>query len=182
MPRIFLFLAFEWPKFSDTHVYAHIFAQILVKPLLSHLHKAGFLHRGGGGGVLWYFHTYVGSGYFLWFKILNFNIFWGFEKNEYFWGYEDFVDIFLGHHKIGLVWGSFLCILGSFLRSRYRIGIFFGVAKISNIFLGCLKFLILFWGWTVDAGSEPTYTEKFEYPPPPPPLRVSHDESHLKVC
>ena len=29
-----------------------------------------------------------------------------------------------------------------FLRSRYRIGIFFGVAKISNIFLGCLKFLI----------------------------------------
>ena len=29
-----------------------------------------------------------------------------------------------------------------FLRSVYRIGIFFGVAKISNIFLGCLKFLI----------------------------------------
>ena len=42
-----LFLAFEWPKFSDTHVYAHIFAQILVKPLLSHLHKAGFLSGGG---------------------------------------------------------------------------------------------------------------------------------------
>ena len=33
-----------------------------------------------------------------------------------------------------------------FLRSRYRIGIFFGVAKISNIFLGCLKFLIFFLG------------------------------------
>ena len=33
-----------------------------------------------------------------------------------------------------------------FLRSRYRIGIFFGVAKISNIFLGCLKFMIFFWG------------------------------------
>ena len=32
------------------------------------------------------------------------------------------------------------------LRSRYRIGIFFWVAKISNIFLGCLKFLIFFWG------------------------------------
>ena len=31
-----------------------------------------------------------------------------------------------------------------FLRSRYRIGIFYGVAKISNIFLGCLKFLIFF--------------------------------------
>ena len=63
-----------------------------------------------------------------------------------FGGYEDFVDIFWGHHKIWLVWGSFLCNLGSFLRSRYRIGIFFWVAKISNIFLGCLKFLIFFWG------------------------------------
>ena len=30
------------------------------------------------------------------FKILNFNIFGGFKKNEYFWGYEDFVDIFGG--------------------------------------------------------------------------------------
>ena len=27
------------------------------------------------------------------FKILNFNIFWGFQKNEYFWGYDDIVDI-----------------------------------------------------------------------------------------
>ena len=38
---------------------------------------------------------------FLGFKILNFNIFWGFYKNEYFFfggggggGKEDFVDIF----------------------------------------------------------------------------------------
>ena len=28
------------------------------------------------------------------FKILNFNDFWGFQKNEYFWGCEDFVNIF----------------------------------------------------------------------------------------
>ena len=73
--------------------------------------------------------------------------------------------IFLGgHHKIGLVWGSLLCVLGSFLRSMYRIGILFWVAKISNIFLGCLKFLI-FLGWIVDAGSEPTYEEKIRVPP-----------------
>ena len=32
--------------------------------------------------------------YFGGLKILNFNIFWGFQKTEYFWGYEDFVDIF----------------------------------------------------------------------------------------
>ena len=33
----------------------------------------------------------------------GFNIFLGFQNDEYFWGYEDFVDIFGGHHKIGLV-------------------------------------------------------------------------------
>ena len=26
----------------------------------------------------------------------------GFQKNEHFFGYEDFVDIFWGRHKIGL--------------------------------------------------------------------------------
>ena len=119
-----------------------------------------------GGGVLWYFHTYVGTGYFLGFKILNFNIFGGFEKNEYFWGYKDFVDIFWGHHKIGLVWGSFQCLLGSFLRSRYKIGIFFGLLKFQ-IFFGVLEIPEFFGGWTVDAGSEPTYTEKIWVPPPP---------------
>ena len=46
-------------------------------------------------GVLWYFRTYVGTGYFLEVKILNF-IFGGFQKNKYFLGYADFVDIFLG--------------------------------------------------------------------------------------
>ena len=41
---------------------------------------------------------------FLGFKILNFNIFGGFQKNEYFWGYENFVDIFLGSSQY---WTSF---------------------------------------------------------------------------
>ena len=39
---------------------------------------------------------------------------------------------------------------GFFLRSKYRIGIFFGLLKFQNIFWGCLKFLIFFffffWG------------------------------------
>ena len=39
----------------------------------------------GGGGTL-IFHTYVGSAHFFGFKILNFNIFLGFQKNEYFLG------------------------------------------------------------------------------------------------
>ena len=33
-----------------------------------------------------YFHAYLGSGHFFGFKILNFIIFWGFQKNRYFWG------------------------------------------------------------------------------------------------
>ena len=35
---------------------------------------------GGGGGTL-IFHTYVGSAHYFGFKILNFNIFWGFSEN-----------------------------------------------------------------------------------------------------
>ena len=49
----------------------------------------------GEGGYSDFF-TCVDSGYFLGFKVLNFNIFGGFQKNKYFWGYEDFVDIFWG--------------------------------------------------------------------------------------
>ena len=33
---------------------------------------------------------------FLGFNILNLNFFGRFQKNEYFWGYEDFVDICFG--------------------------------------------------------------------------------------
>ena len=57
------------------------------------------------GGLLWYFHTYVGSGHFFGgrrgggVKIKNFNIYEVFRKNEFFGGYEDFVDIFLGSSK-----------------------------------------------------------------------------------
>ena len=48
---------------------------------------------GGGGGGLRFSYIYVGWDLFWGFKILNFNIFGGFQKYHYFWGYEDFVDI-----------------------------------------------------------------------------------------
>ena len=48
---------------------------------------------------------------FEWFNILYFNIFRVVRKMNIFGGFEDFVDIFWGHHIIGLVYGSFLCIL-----------------------------------------------------------------------
>ena len=54
------------------------------------------LEPGLRGGVLQYFDTFVGLGHFLGFRILNFNIFWGFQKKVLFFGYEDFVDIFWG--------------------------------------------------------------------------------------
>ena len=45
------------------------------------------------------------------------------------------MDIFWGHHKIGLVFGVIsMHFIFFFLRSRYRMGLYFWVAKISNIF------------------------------------------------
>ena len=52
-------------------------------------------HSPGGGGTLIF--SYIRRlGPFLGFKILNFDIFWVFQKNKCFFGYENFVDIFLG--------------------------------------------------------------------------------------
>ena len=44
-------------------------------------------------------------GSFFGVQTFEFQYFCGFQKNEYFLGYEDFVDIFLGHHKIELYLG-----------------------------------------------------------------------------
>ena len=62
----------------------------------------GHLLGKGGGGTLIFSHIRR-LGLFWGFKILNFNIFGGFQKNRYFLEYEDFVDIFGG--VIGLVLG-----------------------------------------------------------------------------
>ena len=55
---------------------------------------------GGGGSTLTFSYRVIFG-----FKILNLNIFWGFQKNEYF-GVSNILWIFLGgHHKIGLLLG-----------------------------------------------------------------------------
>ena len=72
------------------------------------------------------------------FKILNLNISGGFQKNEYFWGYEDFVDIFGGQHKIGLYFGVISMHLGSFLRVKVQYRDVFGGCKNFKYFLGML--------------------------------------------
>ena len=70
---------------------------------------------------------------------MNFNILGGFQKNYYFWGYEDFVDIFWGHHKIGLYLGSFLKVK---VENR---GYFFGLPEFQIVF-GVLEIPDIFWG------------------------------------
>ena len=86
-----------------------------------------------GGTLIYSYIPRLGS-FFFWFKILNLTIFGGFQKKEYFLVYEDFVDIFRGHHKIGLYLGVISMYFRVFLRSRYRMGDIFWAAKISNIF------------------------------------------------
>ena len=85
---------------------------------------------GGGGGTLTF--TYIRRlGSLFWVQILNFNIFWGFQKNKYFLGYEEFVDIFWGHHKIGLYLGVISMHSRSFLKVKVQNG---------GYILGLLKF------------------------------------------
>ena len=57
------------------------------------------------------------------------------------------MDIFLGSSQN---WAS-LRVISMQFRVFFKVtvqnwDIFLGVAKISNIFLGCLKYLIFFWG------------------------------------
>ena len=87
-----------------------------------------------GGGGLSISYIYVGWDHFGGFKILNFNIFGGFQKYHYFWGYEDFVDISL-QNWTGFR-GHFYTFQGFFLRSMCRMGILFWVAQNCKYFLG----------------------------------------------
>ena len=61
--------------------------------------------QGGGGGYSEFLYIRM-LGYFFVFKILI-SIFFGVfkKKNLGGGGYEDFMDIFLGHHKFGLYLG-----------------------------------------------------------------------------
>ena len=126
------------------------------------------LCAGEGGGYSYIFiHMLLES--FFGFKILNSNIFGGFQKKWIFVEYEDFVDIFWGYHKIGLYLGviSLHFRVFSYDQGTEWGGGIFGVAKSSNIFLGAWNSWYFLW-WTVDAGPEPTYEEKNQSTPPPP--------------
>ena len=75
--------------------------------------------------VLWYFHTYVGSGHFLGFKILNFTFFGGFQKNEYLLGIKILWILFGGHHNIGLYLGVIFMHFRVFFKVKVQNGEYF---------------------------------------------------------
>ena len=81
------------------------------------------------------------------FKILNFNICLGFQKNEYCLGYENFEDILWGSSQN---WASLRVISMHlkvfFLKVKvHNWDIFFGLLKFQ-FFLGVLEIPIIFWG------------------------------------
>ena len=70
---------------------------------------------GGGGTLIFSYIRRLGS--FFGVQNFDFQYFWGFSEKEIFFfggGYEDFVDIFGGHHKIGLYLGVISMHFGVF--------------------------------------------------------------------
>ena len=115
------------------------------------LHLSSVCPPGGAGTLIC---SYI-CRLWLFFEVLNFEFqyFGVFQKTEFFFfflggGYEDFVDFFLGggwgSSQNYLYLGVISMHLGSFLKVKVQNGGCFWVAKISNIYLGCLKFLIFF--------------------------------------
>ena len=86
-----------------------------------------------GGGVQNLEFQYLGGG-------------GGVQKNEYCFGYEDFVDIFWVITKKDWFYGLFLCILGSFLKVKVQNGDIFGGGQNIKFSFVCLILQIFFWG------------------------------------
>ena len=93
------------------------------------------------GGTLIFSHIRR-LGLFFGFKILNFNNYWVFRKMNIFLNMK-ILWIFFGGSSQN--WASLRVISMHFRSQRYRIGIFFGVVKISNIFW-VLDIPDIFWG------------------------------------
>ena len=100
----------------------------------------------GEGGGLRFSYIYVGWDHFWGFKILNFNIFGGFQKYHYFWGMK---ILWIYHNKIGLVlevisihfrdFRGFLKVNvqdGDIILGSPKLQIFFGVWLIFPIYFG----------------------------------------------
>ena len=108
---------------------------------------------GEGGGGLRFSYIYVGWDHFWGFKILNFNIFGGFQKYQYFGGGGGggggMKILWIYHNKIGLVlevisihfrdFRGFLKVNvqdGDIILGSPKLQIFFGVWLIFPIYFG----------------------------------------------
>ena len=74
-------------------------------------------------------------GPFLGVQNFDFNIFQGFQRNEYVLGYEEIVDIFGVITKLDYFGGHYFKFWGFFLRWEYC----FGVLKFQIMFWVCLN-------------------------------------------
>ena len=102
--------------------------------------KACIPGRGGGGGGGTLIFSYIRKlGLFFWVQNFECQYFLGFsEKNNNIFGDMKILRIFLGgHHKNGLYLGVISMHFRVFSEGQgTECGIFFWVAKISNIFWG----------------------------------------------
>ena len=104
------------------------------------------LEVGALGGVLWYFDTYIQARAILGVQSFEFQYFLVLIEKWIFFGVWRFCGYFLGSLQNWTIFrGHFYAFKGVFLRSRYRKGDIIMGCKNFKYFLGCLKFLILFW-------------------------------------
>ena len=87
-------------------------------------------------------------GSFFWVQNFEFQYFFGFsEKLIFFFWYEDFVDIFWGHHKIGLYLDVISMHFRVFLKVKIQNGGYiFGLLKFQMSFFLVLEIPDIFWG------------------------------------
>ena len=111
-------------------------------------------HRGQGGGTPIF--SYIHMAWAI-FGVQNFEIlyFWGFQKNECFWGYGVNCGYFGGSLHY---W--------TFLKARFRMGIFLGVTQLQIFILECLIVLI-FYGVNSGCWAQAYVCRKIENPPLP---------------
>ena len=77
---------------SDKNVHAKVRFLRVVAKIGSEIQRTAYNPRGRGGTLIFsYIHR---LGLFFGVQNFEFNYFWGFQKNEFFWGYEDLVDNF----------------------------------------------------------------------------------------
>ena len=132
------------------------------------------LKPGGGGGGTLIISCIRRLGSFFW--VQNFEFLWVFRKINIFLGMKILWIFFRVITKLDYILGSFLNILGSFLKVKVQNGgYFFGLLKFQIFFFWCLKFLIFFWVkgrcWTL------AYVcRKMRVPPP-----LLGFKSHIKM-